>query len=348
MITKTIVLTKGKQCLTPKRYQPTEAVFSRYAHLYQKEPAELFAEVQTLAGGEDDEPEDISSEEREDDEIRATDRLICALNSEAADPKVEVYLYEEASGALYVHHDIFIHNSPTSIAVLDREADPLVFVSHDSGDIAGYNLFVANHFLPDLVIEAHDEAIRDIESDSALLVSSDSTSVKGWDLATQKNLFTHANLAPAAIGLLQGMPVYAVGPVLYLKDLRAKDVQKLLTASSAITAVGTAGSAVAAGTSSGEVFWQQDGTLFRSFAHHEPVNSVAISVSQHLVSASEDGSIALTNMAVPDTLHRKKTTLEAITASVPADDRMLFAFPVNDDEINLSIESAAEYLSEPR
>ncbi|KAI5191727.1 hypothetical protein NECID01_1608 [Nematocida sp. AWRm77] len=342
MIIKTCALTKGKECLVPKKYVPVKEIFENYADFYHQESDKLFEQIKQLT--EDaEEFEELPSEEKEDDEIRKTDMMLCALNAEPLDPKVEVYVYEEDTEGLYVHHDIFLHTIPTSMAVLDREEDPLVFVSHETREITGYNLFVKNHFCPDLVIkDAHSSPITEIEADSAVLVSTDGTSLKGWDVATQKNMFVEEQTSVARLGLLQGMAVYSTENTLYLKDPRAKEAQKLFATDSPITALSTDKEAVALGCVSGEIYLWESGKVLKSFAHRERVNSVSFSISKHIVSAAEDEFIMLTNMEIPETVYKKKTSMDHVTASVPLDNRMLCAFPTNDEEVNLSVISFAD------
>jgi len=63
--------------------------------------------------------EDSDDEEAEDLEVKKTDVLIAVGKTEDEASSVEVYLYEESSGNLYVHHDFNLPSFPLSMCWMD-------------------------------------------------------------------------------------------------------------------------------------------------------------------------------------------------------------------------------------
>jgi len=344
MIIKTAILTEGKECFYPQRYEPNIEMFKKYAHLYQKDPQELFEEVKTTVDEVSD-YEDMSSEEKEDTEIRKTDRIVCALIEEENDPRLEVYLYDKETEAFYVHHDVFIHDSPTSLAALDRAEDPFVFVSNENGEIIGYNLFVSNHFFPDLVIDAHDSSIREIESEGELLVSTDGNSLKGWSSTTQKSLFVEGSVKAEALSINKSV-FFSSAKSLFRYDQREGAAHAIFKADSDITGISTSESVVAVGTAGGDILYSIDGQQpQRENTHKEKINSLVVTENRYIASASKDGSITLYDTKNRELLFRKETSIDTITINMPKDDRSLYVFPSDSGDQALEMDSFEDVFS---
>ena len=62
---------------------------------------------------------DVENEDAEDDEIRPTDSLFVVANTDDDDSHLEVQLYNEEDGSLYVHHDIYLPEFPLCLAWMD-------------------------------------------------------------------------------------------------------------------------------------------------------------------------------------------------------------------------------------
>ncbi|CAM9177971.1 unnamed protein product, partial [Ectocarpus fasciculatus] len=71
---------------------------------------------QAVAIGVDSEEED---DDADDNEIRPTDSLFVVAHTDDEDSHIEVQLYNEAEGSLYVHHDIYLPEFPLSVAWMD-------------------------------------------------------------------------------------------------------------------------------------------------------------------------------------------------------------------------------------
>lgn len=337
MIIKSCVLEKGKVCPTPKRYYPNQCVFDKYAGYYQKDSEELYAEIKASVE-EAPEEEDMSSEEKEDNEIKATDRLAVALVNEDNEQRLDVYLYAENIEAFYMHHDIFLHGNPTSIAVLDREDDPFVFISNEDGTISGYNLYVMNHFLPDTAIDAHSLPIIQIESCGNLLVSIDKNVIKGWDMVAQKNLFISEDINPLKISLDAERIVYTDKKTVYIYDEREGKSAKIFSTESPITSVETKESLIAAGTESGKIFYMKGASraqLRKSEHHTEAINSIIIPTDRYIGAASEDGSISLFDTDNQEIVLREETRADMLIIAAPKDDPSLFVYSLEDNELGI-------------
>lgn len=71
---------------------------------------------QAVAVGVDSDEED---DDAEDNEIRPSDSLFVVAHTDDEDSHIEVQLYNEEEGSLYVHHDIYLPEFPLCVAWLD-------------------------------------------------------------------------------------------------------------------------------------------------------------------------------------------------------------------------------------
>jgi periodic tryptophan protein 1 len=75
---------------------------------------------------EDDEDDEDDDLDKEDIEIRPTDAVILVANTEEEFSNLEVQVYDEENGALYVHHEINLPAFPLALAWMDCSPVPLV------------------------------------------------------------------------------------------------------------------------------------------------------------------------------------------------------------------------------
>ncbi|OAG30715.1 hypothetical protein NEIG_00227 [Nematocida sp. ERTm5] len=334
MIIQSCILTAGKECKTPIKYVPTRETFDQYAHYYMKEPQELFDEVNATACIENESEEEISSEEKEDNEIRPTDRIAVALTTEDDELRLDTYLLDSETNAFYVHHDVFLHGIPTGLAVCDRNEDPLSFVSNEDGTIAIYRMFVTNHFLPDGIIPAHTSKINSIVADTTSILTNDSETIKAWDIATQKNTFTHSR-KQKAIALKDSLIYFSDEASVYMVDTREGKEVKLFTAMNEITSISSTSNSVAAGTISGDIVYTINQSKERTFAAHtKKINNLVVSMDRYVVSASSDETISLFDMENGEIVERKSTGIESVTVSLPTDTVNIYAYANEDGELS--------------
>lgn len=62
---------------------------------------------------------DEEDDDAEDNEIRPGDSLFCVAHTDDEDSHIEVQLYNEEEGTLYIHHDIYLPEFPLCMAWLD-------------------------------------------------------------------------------------------------------------------------------------------------------------------------------------------------------------------------------------
>lgn len=74
---------------------------------------------------EDEEDERIDEMDKEDVEIRPTDSVILVANTEDDFSNLEVQVYDDENGALYVHHEINLPAFPLCMAWMDCAPEPL-------------------------------------------------------------------------------------------------------------------------------------------------------------------------------------------------------------------------------
>lgn len=74
---------------------------------------------------DDDDNDDELDLDKEDIEIRPTDAVILVANTEEEFSNLEVQVYDEENGALYVHHEINLPAFPLSLAWMDCAPMPL-------------------------------------------------------------------------------------------------------------------------------------------------------------------------------------------------------------------------------
>lgn len=79
--------------------------------------------------------EDYDEEENEDLTVKANDVMICVGKTEDEASSVEVYLYEEESGNLYVHHDFNLPTFPLAMCWLN--CDPRANIAAPAATPAG-------------------------------------------------------------------------------------------------------------------------------------------------------------------------------------------------------------------
>ncbi|OAG31839.1 hypothetical protein NEDG_00314 [Nematocida displodere] len=340
MIIKSVLLTTGKTCLAPKRYAPNREVFEKFAYLYDKEPGELFEQIQASVDDASEE-EELSSEEKEDDEIRPGDRLALALvvdqGDSGNDKRLEAYLYDSGTDAFYIHHDVFVHGEPTSLTVFDRSEDPLAFISTADGNISGYNVFVANHFLPDLLIEAHEAPITSLESNATTLLSTDGAVLKGWDIETQKSAFASSKLGTvSAISINDEDIMAASGKAVYRFDRREGAFSQVLATDASVTAIKHGSGSIAAGTETGTVYFSRGGAApVKESLHQGRINTVDILKDKYVAATSTDETLSLFDTQHRELVLRKEMGLETVTISMARDSETLYVFPKDDGELDL-------------
>ncbi|KAI5187131.1 hypothetical protein NEHOM01_1957 [Nematocida homosporus] len=343
MIIEAAILTIGKECLEPKPYVPIEETFKMYAHYYQRGAEELYKDILASTEVKPD-LEELSSEEREDNEIRATDRLALSLVVDENDTRLDTYVFDINSEAFYVHHDVFLHGVPTSMTVWDRAEDPIAFIGNQDGHVTGYNLFVTNHFLPDLAFAAHESPITSIKSNSTFILTTDQKSIKAWDLATQKPLFASTSITPLQIAVNDQATVFADTNTVYNYDHREKKPTKLFSTTTPITSLSLLGGSVAAGTTSGDIFVTKDQAVAKTYSvHKESINNLQLTTDRYVVSSSRDETIALFDLLNEEVLLRTTTNIDTAKVAVPLDDPTIFVFPQEDGE--LGIDSFADAIS---
>jgi len=170
-------------------------------------------------------PEELSvdsEEEKEDYTIRKSDALIVAATAESDFSNLEVYLYDESTSDLYVHHDLMLSAYPLCLEWIPkwggRKAN-FVAVGTFLPEIEIWNLDILDAIEPDLVLGNAKEAKKplknlkkklkpsaDSHSDSVMSLSlnpfqqeylasgsADST-VKIWDISEARCVLTMDSL----------------------------------------------------------------------------------------------------------------------------------------------------------
>ncbi|KAK8144669.1 hypothetical protein G3M48_005487 [Beauveria asiatica] len=133
----------------------------------------MFGNMKSLSYYEDnkDDPyitlQDEDDEEKEDLQILATDNLILSAKVEDEMAHLEVYVYEDASDNLYVHHDIMLPAIPLAVEWIDM---PVSNNGSEGTDARGNSVAVAT-MDPDIEI---------------------------WDLDTIDSMYPNAILGPSA------------------------------------------------------------------------------------------------------------------------------------------------------
>ncbi|OAA73154.1 transducin family protein [Cordyceps fumosorosea ARSEF 2679] len=135
----------------------------------------MFGNMKSLAYYEDnkDDPyitlQDGDDEEAEDVQILATDNLILSAKVEDEMAHLEVYVYEDASDNLYVHHDIMLPAIPLAVEWIDMP------VSNNGSSAAG----------------------ADARGNSVAVATMD-PDIEIWDLDTIDCMYPNAILGPGA------------------------------------------------------------------------------------------------------------------------------------------------------
>ncbi|KAI5170721.1 hypothetical protein NEFER03_0180 [Nematocida sp. LUAm3] len=342
MIVRTAVLTEGKECRIPKTYEPKKDILKEYAHYYEKEAEDLYEDVKkTMDEKEEFNYDEMSSEEREDIEIRETDRMALALVSEREDIRVDVYLYDANTEAFYVHHDIFLHEQPTSMCVLDKKEDPFVFVSNENGAVVGYNLYVDNHLVPDVLIKAHDSSIAQIEIDGSSIYTADKNLIKAWDIETQKNLFTQ-EASSSCFAVENNKILYSSGKDIFIHDPREQKASKIFSVDRSVTSVCLSGESICVGTEDGCIYQKKEGTPIKHTYHKERINNLSFLNNRYIFSSSSDESLILYDTENQEVLFKKEIEVDPLTFSFSQDNSLVYVYPENDEE--LGIFSLSEYI----
>lgn len=334
MIIDSSILTAGKKCKSPIKYTPDRDAFEKYAHYYERDPQELF-DIVNEKSNVPDEYEEMCSEEEEDNEIKETDRLAFALVSEENDVRLDTYILDKDTEAFYVHHDDFLHGIPTGLAVSDRDDQPIVFISNEDGSIAGYRSFVTNHFLPDMVILAHDSKVESVVADGKSVASYDEKTVKVWDIDTEKLSFEIKE--PTTALTISGDNLYTVDKTeIYLIDMREGKKNRIFTTQSAITAISTEGNTIAVGLNDGSVVYSINREKeICCKPHTDRINSLTASLDRYIVTASKDESIMLFDMQNREIVERKQTNIETATVRIPRDTPSIYVYPTEEGELGI-------------
>ncbi|KAI5181378.1 periodic tryptophan protein 1 [Nematocida sp. AWRm80] len=346
MIIKASILSRGKACEVPLKYSPNKEVFSKYAHLYHKTEDDLYNDIYNTVNDTDIDINDMSSEERDDINIKPADRLVPTLIQGDDEYRMDVYLYDEENDALYVHHDIFLHGTPTSMCVLDRENDPMVFVSNEDGSIVGYNLFVANHFLPDVAIEAHSDSILDISCSGSILVSLSKSMVKVWDASTLKvikeykkdELVSSDTDDITAIYLHNDTLFYCTQKDIFSMEATEKNsITKIFSytlGTGAFTCVNFSGEILCAGLSDGSIIYIKGTSKEEVFSiHSDGIVSIGSINDRYIYSSSLDETVLLYDTVNRESIYKKDIEVEQPFISISPDDSTLFVCSGKDDEI---------------
>jgi len=139
-----------------------------------------------------DEPSDEEEAERENLNIQPTDNLIVLSKAEDPYNNLEVHVYNPVTGDFYCHHDVFLDQTPISMAILTNELSTFVLIGLPDGQIEAWDLNVVNAAEPDLRLKAHSDAVLDIQtfpydgntSSSIFMSSSIDKSVSLWKIPT--------------------------------------------------------------------------------------------------------------------------------------------------------------------
>jgi len=165
---------------------------------------------------EEDIVDDIEEEDEEDQEdldIKPTDKMVVVAQTDEEFSVLEVYVYDEEEGSLYVHHDISLPAFPLSLAWLgcganifgDRvttDSKNYMAVGTFKPEIEIWNLDVLDALEPSVVLgtdagTAHTDAVmalswNELQQHLLASASADKT-IKVWDLSTRQcvKTFTH-------------------------------------------------------------------------------------------------------------------------------------------------------------
>ncbi|KAK9477279.1 WD40-repeat-containing domain protein [Lipomyces japonicus] len=106
--------------------------------------------------------DDLDDDEREELQILNTDNLLLAVSTEDELSELNVYVYEEQEGNLYIHHDILLPSFPLCVEWLDvrvgrtrteeNQNGSFVAVGTFEPDIEIWNLDVLDQAFPDAVL----------------------------------------------------------------------------------------------------------------------------------------------------------------------------------------------------
>eukprot|EP00920_Eleutheroschizon_duboscqi_P032656 GHVT01078725.1.p1 GENE.GHVT01078725.1~~GHVT01078725.1.p1 ORF type:complete len:397 (+),score=99.62 GHVT01078725.1:174-1364(+) len=109
------------------------------------------------AGGDSDE----DSDEEDATQLRATDRLFVAATAEEDTSTLEVYVYDEPSAAMYVHHDILIGGYPLALEWMNccdkAESKNVVALGSFDSSISIWDLDVLDGLEPASILQGVKE-----------------------------------------------------------------------------------------------------------------------------------------------------------------------------------------------
>lgn len=335
MIVKTLLLEPGLECHVPEKYVPNKDVFKKYAELYGQEEEDLYERIKECT--EVEEADDLSSEEKEDNEIRAADRLALALFSSPEECRVDVYVYDTETEAFYVHHDIFLHDTPTSFAVLPGSGRPLILVADEKGRVSVYGLFVTNHFFPDAVIEAHENPITGIDASPKRIFTTDGITIRVWSAVTHE--LVHETKESRGVSALRAESdtacVFASGSSVLRYDLKSGKTTEILKTQAVITAITVKPEVVVAGTDEGRIVYRKGDVEKAHKIHTDAVLTVQTMGERYIITCSKDETLAVYDTEVGEIVHRKDLPMDAVSISAAKDDSYLYVYPQSNSEIDL-------------
>lgn len=329
MIIATAFLRKGIEQKEPKKYLPNKNVFEEYAYLYDRDPVVLLEEIgSTIASFTPF--EDLESEEKEDAEIKKDDRLILCLVNTENDVKLECHVYNEKEDVFFVHHDISLHHTATSLAVLDRKGeDPFAFIAGEEKNIVGYNVLVHNQFLPDLVFKGHADKVNVVKVSGKKLISgSEDKTVKTWDIERREVASSfYVESPPLFMDVGGGSVYFASKKSVRVSDLKGKKETVRIYKGKEVGPVRISGDSlfVADGSSIVGLDVRNTTAPFLSVSlHDEEINCFDISDDRYLITGSMDDRIKVYDIVEQRVIDDADVGDETLSIAV-AGDGLLYA-----------------------
>jgi hypothetical protein len=325
MIVKCALLGKGYECLEPRRYSPNRDVFDEFAHLYNEESEALFSRIgKELENTVDDE---FGSEEKEDMEVRKSDRVVLSLVDPMDEhPRVDCYTFNEDEDVFYVRQDIFLNHKPSSMAVFESGGDPYVFVgSAETENISGYNVFVENPFLPDVFLRA-SSPILDLQVVGPTLISL-GKNITEWDLNTSKKVSERTPLHECCLlDTEENMLISSDGHSLFVADRREGREKKCEVLSRrGVTQIKIREGRIYASYEDGCVGCVSQGShVFEKKMHGEKISAFDIS-GKYIVTGAADERVRVMDMESQEVI--EDTDVGETTGAIgfARDDPMLYA-----------------------
>lgn len=281
----------------------------------EDEQMTIFKNIRGLAyhaDGEDDPyvtipaDEDSDEDEREDLQILPTDDIVLAARTEDDVSHLEVYIYEDESSNLYVHHDILLPSFPLCLEWVPHEGN-LVAVGTFEPDIELWDLDTIDSIYPRHILGCapdkkrrkkandayHVDAVLDLSSNpnaTNLLVSASADrTLKLWDLSTgqcAKSYRRHEDKVSAVEWHPKEATVVASGGYdrrVVVSDARIPDKPAhVFKASGDVENVSWRGEALYASTEDGVLYnfdLRSTKPVWRIQAHDGPLSSFSVSPS---------------------------------------------------------------------